>query len=386
MLIEIKGVQFVNKGAELMLYAIIQQLEARLPDAQICLAHNINSPYIKRAKVGALQKVNLRKNIFDLNCLFYFIPAKVRHYFKHRFGIVTEADIDVVLDASGFSYGDQWSDLIIRQVACEVTRLKKKHKTYIFMPQSLGPFSRAKNKKYAQKAFTNASLVFAREQPSFNYVKQLGNNNINLFMAPDFTNLLSVSSNNKFLKYKDYLVIIPNSKMISHKNKDISWQANYIEIIKTLIEQALSQGEQVVILNHSGKDDAQLCEVIQSGLSQPCDIIVPNNAIAVKAVVGQAKAVISSRFHGCVSALSQGVPCIATSWSHKYQELFMEYESEHLLLSSTSSESSLSDSLNNILNPESAWLKSLNSKGVYYKKQTSDMWEKTIDAIKCNLV
>lgn len=384
MLIEIKGVQFVNKGAELMLYAILEQLKIHLPDAEVCLAHNVNSPYSERAAIGAFQKVNLRKNVFDFSFLFSFLPIKTRHYFKHRFGIVTELDVDVVLDASGFSYGDQWSDVVLQQVANEVTRFKKANKKYIFMPQSLGPFTRNKNKRYAHQAFSNASLVFAREKPSLEHIKQFDSENTNLFMAPDFTNLVCPLADGKFLKYKNHLIVIPNSKMLSSKNKDIDWKTNYVEVIKTLIEKALSLGEQVVILNHSGKDDAPLCKAIQNELSVPCDIVEPVTAIEVKAVIGNAKAVVSSRFHGCVSALSQGVPCIATGWSHKYLELFKEYNSEHLLLDSKSSNTLLFELLNAVLNPEPQWLESLNYNATDYKKQTQDMWGKVIATIKSN--
>ena len=112
MMIEIKGVQFVNKGAELMLAAIIERIKEYWPEANIVLEVDPLSPYKKRAELGAFQKLSLRKNFIDLNFLSYYLPKVFRNYLK-KWGIVTEADINVVLDAAGFAYGDQWGALKI---------------------------------------------------------------------------------------------------------------------------------------------------------------------------------------------------------------------------------------------------------------------------------
>ncbi len=382
MIIEIKGVQFENKGAELMLQAIINKLSTELPSARICLAHNKNSPYLKRARVGALQKVNLRKYIFDLNRLFYFVPSKIRNYFITRFGIVSEADVDVILDTSGFAYGDQWPDLILRQVANEVARIRRLGKHYIFMPQSLGPFSGSVNQQFARKAFSEASLVFAREPSSYDHVLALVNEKSHVHQAPDFTNLLDPDILQEYAKYQDHIILIPNSKMLSKKNKDIWWRENYVSTLAFLANKVLEGGEKVIILNHSGAEDAPLCDEINCLLTTPCDIVEPKDALAVKALIAKGKLVICSRFHGCVSALSQAIPCIATGWSHKYVELFGEYESKDALLPSHISETELMRLLNEYLKESKTRKLNLVCCAKKYKQQSEAMWQRLIAIIK----
>lgn len=365
-----------------MLRAIIEKLNDELPHAEICLQHTKNSPYLKRAEVGAFQKVNLCKNIIDLNGLTYFVPASIRRYFKNRFGIVTEADIDAVLDASGFSYGDQWSNLILRQVATIVKRFKQHKKHYIFMPQSLGPFSFDKNKKYAKKAFSNASLVFAREKPSYQHVTELIADPILIKQAPDFTNLLKPAQSAEYVKYQDYIIVIPNSKMLSEKNSNTWWRENYISTLASLANSALRLGEKVIILNHSGREDDSLCLELNGLLVSPCEIVEPNNAVAVKALIAQGKIVISSRFHGCVSALSQAVPCIATGWSHKYQELFKEYSSDDLLLPEKINEQRLSTVLTECLEKHDDRKEKLIKYAFKYQHQSETMWRLVLSVLR----
>lgn len=373
MLIELKGVQFVNKGAELMLEAMLSEIAKRWPEADICMQPRSTASFKDRVRVGAYQKVCLRKGSIDFNSLSYYLPKKVRAYLKRAWGLVFEADVDVVFDATGFGYGDQWPLLPLKQTAKEVRRQKKHNKNYIFLPQALGPFERSDLKPWAKMAFTEASVVYAREQTSFDCVADL-DSNIELKKQPDFTNILSAELLSSPKAYDSAVMIIPNSKMLSAKNRDEAWRNSYLATLVTIIAILKDKGERVFLLNHEGESDHKVCQQINQHFDNSLEIIAPKSALAIKALIGQSKLVVCSRFHGCVSALSQSVPCLGTSWSHKYEMLFAEYGvSKHLLLADTDKEV-LEHQIVDIIDNNSAIRESLSIPAMQFKQETERMW------------
>lgn len=380
MIIEIKGVQFVNKGAELMLHSIIQMLDENVGEYELVLASNSNSPYKKRALLGAYQKFNLKKRNFDMSWIFKYIPKRTRVHIKNKWGIVFEADIDLVLDASGFAYGDQWGVINLINTSNEILRLKNRGAKYIFLPQALGPFEKFQKNKMLN-GLNQADLIFAREKKSYNYIKPKLSNTSNLYIAPDFTNLVKIKKlPDEFVSLDDKIVIIPNNNMISHRNKNDIWLDKYVDVLVNSVSSIRSIGYTPILLNHEGSSDQVLCDEINDRLREKVEVIYCDDAILVKSIIGKSKAIICSRFHGCVSALTQEVPCLGTSWSHKYEELFSEYNREEYLLSGDENVEQISDLLMKSINTISDL--EYKNKVTKYKKQSADMWSKVFKIVK----
>lgn len=108
---------------------------------------------------------------------------------------------------------------------------------------------------------------------------------------------------------------------------------SYTEIIRGVIEYALSELQLTVsVVLHDHGADLQYAS--EAGLinDDRISVVLMHDPISLKAFISTATAVFSSRYHGAANAMSQGVPCIGTSWSHKYKHLFREYNQSELLI------------------------------------------------------
>lgn len=95
--VEIKGVQFRNKGAYLMRLGCLDGLKP-LHNMQLVLSPSPNLPYIERAQLGAWQKLSFRRKSFDLTHWIGRLPSSFQRLF-HRYGMLTEQQVDAVLEA-----------------------------------------------------------------------------------------------------------------------------------------------------------------------------------------------------------------------------------------------------------------------------------------------
>ena len=150
---------------------------------------------------------------------------------------------------------------------------------------------------------------------------------------PDFTIGLSgtPSAAVRWGVDRNSALLIANDHMRTDRNPDATWRSGYVPLLCSLARQLAALGFVPRILNHEGHADAALCESLREATGG-AEVIAEADPRALKGIIGAAGIVVCSRYHGCVSALAQGVPCLGTSWSHKYAALFDEFGVAEYLL------------------------------------------------------
>lgn len=322
MIVELRGVGFVNKGAELMLHAMMDMVKAKYPEVVFTMEVNKASPLKKIWSLGIKAKTNVTIKRIPMKNILALLPVG----FRRKLGWVMENEIQVVLDGSGFNYGDKWgAKRAGERIANHLPKWKAQGKKVILLPQAFGPFTQRDLIQKMEIILNKSDLIFARDRISFDFLKKIGKitNQKKVHLAPDFTNLIAPVWPADKGKYANMMAFIPNQKM--RETEDNALNQNYPEFLKTLIELSIKKGQQPFFLIHESKNDKAIAALVNSQLSKPIQIVEEENPLLVKGIIGSCFAVITSRFHGLVSALSQSVPCLATGWSHKYEMLFEDY-------------------------------------------------------------
>ena len=327
MKIVLSGVETNNKGAELMLYAILQEIERKFPEAKVYIPPirvRQGLDYVKTSlDFHYTSNPLLAKLICKSHVEGIFRKLHISPKFIACLDIVKEAEW--FIDGSGFAFGDQWrlTDTRINLWRYRLKPLKDKGCKVVFLPQALGPAEKPGSKKAFAMLSECASIIMPREQVSYNYVKESGVVEMSkVRMFTDFASRVEGTFPKDYEHLKNGICVIPNMKMISQGK--ISY-GDYISLLTAIIEKARKSGHPVYLLNHEGIKDEKLCYRCRESLGGNIDVVTGINALEVKGLIASAYAVITSRFHGLASALNSCVPSLATSWSHKYEELFRDY-------------------------------------------------------------
>lgn len=327
------GVETNNKGAELMLYAILQQIEKHDSQAVVYMRmHSVRQglDYIKTS-------VELREKPYKR---FVELASKLHiPGIFYRLGLSTVCftdarpinNIDYVIDASGFWFTDQWklADVERDMWVQMLNEYFKQGSIIVFLPQAFGPIELPNTKAIIESINTCADVIMPREHVSYDYMKKAGVDENKMYLFPDFTSLVDGIIPQKYVSLKGGVCIIPNYRMI---DKGVVSLEDYMYIIQSIINKTKESGRVVYMLNHEGDSDTKILDLTKERLGDSIEYVDGLNGLEVKGLISTAYLCVSSRYHGVVSALNSCVPCLATSWSHKYEQLFMDFGQQNCIL------------------------------------------------------
>jgi len=369
MKIRIDGTNTLNKGAELMLYAILEEIQKKCPKASVDFNSLRGNPELINTQLDFKKPLYLKfARVFK--GILRRVSSNLLHFPEFHFS----GNVDLLLDASGFRHSDHWmhSDAYLNSLESYYSLLKKRGAKIILLPQAFGPFNTTNGKRSVDILNKYCDYIFAREDMSYQYLVDSGFDVDKVSVYSDFSITVKGVIPSKFINLKGYICVIPNERMVSHTSMT---RDQYIEKTCSLINGLREINSKVFLLNHEGEQDLKLCNDINSYLEDKVSVVSGLNAKEIKGVIGNSSLVVSSRFHGVASALNQGVPCFATSWSHKYELLFKDFGLEDHLIDLNDSPKVYISKIKNYIDDKDSILLQVEKKGVI-QAEIDNLWAK----------
>lgn len=338
----ITGAQFGNKGAQSMLFTVINEVRNRYPEAD---CYYLPIDYYKESCFDNISDYRFHFVVDDkagrdfparfgpANYILRWINIqRILYRAKKRGQVLALSRIwdkmDVMIDISGYSLTSRFGISSINRVLRMINTSKAHGVKTILLPQSYGPFDFSGDIcREIGKTLSNVDLLFAREEDGVRQLRECCGV-INAVLSPDIVlQAEEISWKNVFtrepklrypvLKTKHNVGIIPNVETLRNGTHD-----SVIDTYRRIFKKLRENGKEVYIFRHS--NDLPLCREIYSLVKddQHCHLIEDEiDCISYGPFIRQFDFIIASRFHSVVHAYREGIPAVVLGWAIKYQAL-----------------------------------------------------------------
>ncbi|WP_029136102.1 polysaccharide pyruvyl transferase family protein [Nakamurella lactea] len=339
-----------NKGAASMMQSLLDNLPARVDGVRIVAvsthagadrrayaAAGLDVPVVSQAPVEmglahvplALVAGLLRR--LKLPYTWLLRPA----------GLRALHDADLVADLSGISFVDGRRFVVIVYNALVVWVPMLLGTPVVKCSQAMGPFKTRVNRLLAGFTLKRLARVCPRGSVTESYVRSLGLKNVT--PAGDMAFTMQVPDDVREAARKDlaargdgpYLTLSPSQVVATYcEGKDIPYPQIMADFIDRVGE---ATGLRVVMIAHSAQankgvghmNDLPLCRDIAALVRNPGNLTFFDDELmptTLRAIIGESEAIVASRFHAMISALTEKVPPLVIGWSHKYGEVLAPFE------------------------------------------------------------
>ena len=313
--VEFTNVVYHNLGDCLMLLAARQSLQERLPRAKFMAEVRLSEAeqVYYDLKDGTKRGVSRR----IVNKLARNSPRRILNILQNSWIPWSHTTL---VHISGYCYGDPWGLGLMRRDLAAFRKAKREGKKVILLPKTFGPFNSVEAQSYIREICDTVDLCLARDEASFATVTNIIGKNKNVQLYPDYTGGLNGIKVKQYDELKGRVCIIPNVRMVENLGLETEI---YVARLSRLAVKLTSGGYDPFLLIHDTVNDSKVAAELKTSCGIP--LVNEGDPLKVKGIIGNAMVVISSRLHGVINGLSQGVPVVAIGWCHKYGEVMRDY-------------------------------------------------------------
>jgi len=358
------GANYSNKGAEAMLKTVRQHFD-KGPQKSLyyMLCHPGEKklaeadgfiPIVYKKPSIASQILNLLKRI--IGKLRKILRYKQLPYLeKLPLNAIKKQELDLVIDISGYAYGDFRGYPQAKEALKLIRYCNKKDIQFYFLPQAWGPFSGSKFRYIINEILTSCTGYYSRDsistqniktalnQPSYT-IKQCADIALTFKSAPSSLTQVSPIVDKIEIQKRHEKTIVglsPNMRIFEKYSRHDLSNNTYLQALINIINYVSNSLNAFVLLipnemtyDNRTVDDRYICQLLYSKSNQENTLLMDGyySADEIKFIIGTLDCLVASRYHSLVFAFSAGIPCLSISWSHKYQQLFSLFGMENMVV------------------------------------------------------
>lgn len=231
----------------------------------------------------------------------------------------------------GDGFSDIYNTATFKMRLPDILWAMRHRKSVILLPQTMGPFSDAKNLQLAERILKYASAVFVRDS---NFVSELDRIGVKYELTNDLSYYMKPESWEIEIDTKNAVGINVSGLAYSNTFRSLSGQFEaYPLLIDKLISRFQAMGKTVYLIPHSYKfgdpeesnDDIEACQKAYERLSSKENVIFINKDLVspqVKYLISRMSFFCGTRMHANYAAIFTGVPVFGLSYSYKFKGAF----------------------------------------------------------------
>ena len=383
--VEITGGGSHNGGAELMLRTAAAAVRSRFPGSRPCVSRPL--AFERRAAYGLwriVPQVVRGPKAVRTSALAAAANRLAADALPDKLldagGFVRPAEVDAVLDISGYAYGDFWPAPTIAAISKKLAA-RPDSVPFVLLPQMFGPFEEPAVREAFRPLADRAALAFARDRRSHEYLSEFVPPD-RLRLCPDITiPVARPAAKDDAPDRPPYACLVPNSRMLDKGGDE--WAGVYVDRLLDAGRLCRAAGFEVAVVKHAGDaGDGRLVAQVHDRLrAEPGPAVRAfdsDDPVELKREIGRAELLVGSRFHAVVAALSSGVPAVVMGWAHKYAELLRDFERPAYLVAADDGAAGLAETVRRLADdPEhlAAEKTHLRGRADALAGQVEEMWE-----------